>query len=655
MSKKSRAETAAMLADAGDSVIKEPAAEPMSISSPANEAPKMDTAEIAYRELPLDRVFASPLNPRKHVKTDDLPLLARSIAEKGLLQPILVRPARQLDIEGERWEIIHGARRHAAAALAAENGWLPVDWQIPARIRACSDDELVILAGVENFGREDMEPLDEAELFAAVRPHVIPNAKPDGTTETREAAVARLFHVGERTVYRRLALLRCAPEVQEALRDDKITLGQANALSLGAPDKQRELLPAAIDPKQNWGEKLDPDDIRHEIVETNDDLVEWEKALFDPADYHGEVIEDADSGDKWFADRGQFLRLQELAIHAKAEEFAAEWPWVEIEHANWLDRNRYTDWNILTDDPEAGAVILVADGGERVEIKSPVLKIKARAKDAGADERPDRTATPKETARPPLSSKQIDRLHEAKTQALRRAIAGRATHDGRVPTALACLGLLGARELAMRDTGYASSADRIEPIANTDAEMQRLQHLLKTVALELSAAHKRRLVFSQPGWLLNDEPAGGNTAAAWFAALMALPADDLDELFARLVAERAGSWVLGPNMPNSGARVGDSPLAAAIAVYTAAETELPALWRPDLDWFLGYGRERLVAIVRDQLKIRNAEKMKKAELAQLCAEQPKGFWRPEHFPECRFQSEAEALKALAAPLPPAEG
>ena len=67
--------------------------------------------------------------------------------------------------------------------------------------------------------------------------------------------------------------------------------------------------------------------------------------------------------------------------------------------------------------------------------------------------------------------------------------------------------------------------------------------------------------------------------------------------------------------------------------------------------------ERLVAIVRDQLKIKNADKIgKKGELADLCAEQPKGFWKPDFFPELRFQSEADAIEALAGPLPelPAE-
>jgi hypothetical protein len=44
--------------------------------------------------------------------------------------------------------------------------------------------------------------------------------------------------------------------------------------------------------------------------------------------------------------------------------------------------------------------------------------------------------------------------------------------------------------------------------------------------------------------------------------------------------------------------------------------------------------------------------MKKAELVALCADQAKGFWRPEHFPECRFQSEPEAQAALSGPLPP---
>jgi ParB/RepB/Spo0J family partition protein len=103
-------------------------------------------------KLPIDRIRPNPSQPRK--KFVAIQELATSIKEKGLLEPILVRP-----VEGGFYEIIHGHRRWLAAREAGLE-------EIDANVRTdVSDQEAYELALVENVQREDLSPVEEAEAF----------------------------------------------------------------------------------------------------------------------------------------------------------------------------------------------------------------------------------------------------------------------------------------------------------------------------------------------------------------------------------------------------------------------------------------------------------------------------------------------------------
>lgn len=598
-----------------------------------------------YRELRIGQVFASPLNPRRSRSQEGLQGLALSIAQKGLLQPILVRPAPPLELGAERFEIVLGERRWAAAALAQLDGvlddsdgrvWqLPSDWLLPCRVRQCGDDELVVLAAVENLDREDMTPLDEAELFQALRPRVKPE---EG--ERREAAIARLLHIGERTIFRRLALARLAPEIKDALRAGELKLGQAEAFALGEHDAQRRLLKAMRRTDMGYHAATEPGDIRGIMTS---DRIPLDAALFDPALARVDV--DFDSGAKWFRDPAEFSRLQRVAIEAKAAELREQWPWVEV--LADPPHDAYEEWGVKKTDKEAGAVIAVhTRRNHRVKIHAPALlkaTVKRREAEREAASRRQRGEPEPAAAKPrsPLNEAQVARLHEVKTQALRRAIIARTTHDGRVPLALACLGLIGfheIRDLAERGHFY----DRMLPAMTPPVEAGQRQHLLQTAALDLPDQFKKLDRATGSGGY-------GEAAAAWFGALMALPADDLAALFAHLVAERVGSWVY--TGIHQGERLGDSPLAVAIAQYTGAEAYLPELWHPDRDWFAAYDKDRLWRIAQFQLREPHANRMKKGELVALMAKMPRKFWTAFLFPECRFQSEEAAAAAIAGALP----
>ena len=109
------------------------------------------------RMVPIDRVRPSPLNPRKNFEQTpqaklELEELAASIREKGLVQPLVVRPA---DATGTYYEIVAGERRWRAAQKASLH-------LVPVIVRSLSDQEALELAIIENVQRSDLNAIEEA-------------------------------------------------------------------------------------------------------------------------------------------------------------------------------------------------------------------------------------------------------------------------------------------------------------------------------------------------------------------------------------------------------------------------------------------------------------------------------------------------------------
>ena len=107
----------------------------------------------SLRHMPIELLHASPNNPRKSFSEEDLRDLAQSIKEKGLLQPIVVRPRD----DGE-YEIVAGERRWRASQLANIH-------DVPVLIRELSDGEALEIALIENIQRTDLNPLEEARAY----------------------------------------------------------------------------------------------------------------------------------------------------------------------------------------------------------------------------------------------------------------------------------------------------------------------------------------------------------------------------------------------------------------------------------------------------------------------------------------------------------
>jgi ParB family chromosome partitioning protein len=106
------------------------------------------------RRMPVDHIYSNPGQPRQHFDEDALADLAASIREHGVLQPVLVRP------HGDGYyQIVAGERRWRAARLAGLE-------EIPVIIEQLGDEAALEIAIIENLQREDISPLEEAEMFA---------------------------------------------------------------------------------------------------------------------------------------------------------------------------------------------------------------------------------------------------------------------------------------------------------------------------------------------------------------------------------------------------------------------------------------------------------------------------------------------------------
>ena len=170
--------------------------------------------------LPIDLLRPSPFQPRRDFPEEQLETLAQSIRERGVLQPLLVRPAPD-DREGPGYEIVAGERRWRAAQRAGLH-------ELPAVVREMGDATALELALIENLQRQDLSAMDEAEAFQRLIQEF------GHTQENLAQALGR----SRSHVANMLRLLGLPEPVRNMVRDGSLSAGHARAL-LGAADPQR--------------------------------------------------------------------------------------------------------------------------------------------------------------------------------------------------------------------------------------------------------------------------------------------------------------------------------------------------------------------------------------------------------------------------------
>lgn len=181
---------------------------------PLSSPPPPTTAEP--REILIAAISPNRAQPRREFKESELAELAASIAEHGLIQPVLVRP------KGNGYELVAGERRLRAATSL---GWT----SIPAVVRPIDEGSLLTIALVENLQRTDLNPIEEAEGYQRLIDEF-------GFTQQRIAeAVAK----DRSTVANALRLLQLPATIRAMLVGGQLTMGHARALLMVQEESAR--------------------------------------------------------------------------------------------------------------------------------------------------------------------------------------------------------------------------------------------------------------------------------------------------------------------------------------------------------------------------------------------------------------------------------
>ena len=162
------------------------------------------------REVPIELIHANPDQPRRHFAEAELAELAESIRDKGVLQPVLLRPSKRG--EGE-YELVAGERRWRAAQRAGLRA-------LPALIRSLGDAEAFEIAIIENVQREDLNPIEEARAYWSLM----------GVMQITQEEAARRVGKSRSHVANTLRLTQLPESVQEHLIEGRLTAGHARAL-----------------------------------------------------------------------------------------------------------------------------------------------------------------------------------------------------------------------------------------------------------------------------------------------------------------------------------------------------------------------------------------------------------------------------------------
>ena len=162
----------------------------------------------SIQEIPVEQIQVNPFQPRKDFDTTALQELCTSIKLHGIIQPLTVR-----QLAPAKYQLIAGERRLQAAKMAKLQ-------KIPAYIRTADDQQMLEMALVENIQRENLNPIEIALSYQRLLTEC------QIKQETLGARVGK----NRTTVNNYLRLLKLPPDIQIALRDQKISMGHARAL-----------------------------------------------------------------------------------------------------------------------------------------------------------------------------------------------------------------------------------------------------------------------------------------------------------------------------------------------------------------------------------------------------------------------------------------
>ncbi|WP_188717059.1 ParB/RepB/Spo0J family partition protein [Paracoccus acridae] len=277
------------------------------------------------RDIPFDKLVLSQSNVRRIKSGMSLEDLAQSIARRGLIQSLHVRPV--LGEDGQEtglFEVPAGGRRFRALELLVKQKRLARNAPVPCIVSQAGAASGVPIAEVslaENIERAPLHPLDQFRAFQTLRE--------EGMTEE---AIAAAFLVDAKVVRQRLRLVAVSPALLEVYGEDAMTLEQLMAFTVSEDHARQEQVWQAV--RDRW--LKEPSTIRHMLTETTVRASD-RRALFVgfPA-YEAaggivlrDLFETDDGG--WLQDVALLDRLVAEKLEREAKAIAAEgWAWVEV-------------------------------------------------------------------------------------------------------------------------------------------------------------------------------------------------------------------------------------------------------------------------------------------------------------------------------------
>lgn len=310
--------------------------------------------------VPLSRLVVSDEINARGASKDGIDELAASIAQRGMIQPLAVRPA-----DGGKYEVIDGRRRHAALAKLVKAKTLKKDHDVPVLVRNEDDAEALETSLVANTVRLPMHAVDQFAVFARL--------SEQGKTD---ADIAARFGITERVVRQQKALGKLAPQVRDAWRKGTLDAAAAKAFTL---HPSLEVQAAVYDKlRKTWGRSPIPEHaVRGELVgrrvaahTINDAVMQRYVAA------GGTVSEDLFSEESYCDDAALIETVTRDWAEAECADLkerfqAGGWSWVAREKE--LQDRGVATWRLDTLDDEEGATEergYYVDSDERDEIEA---------------------------------------------------------------------------------------------------------------------------------------------------------------------------------------------------------------------------------------------------------------------------------------------
>jgi ParB family transcriptional regulator, chromosome partitioning protein len=261
-------------------------------------------------QIPLDRLSVSKANMRQGKKPPDVTDILPSVIRRGVISPLFVRP----NCQDGHFEIVAGKRRYFASLEAAKQG--QYELTLPCIVLADGDDaDALEVSMIENMLRQAPDPVTQWESYTRL-------VKEGRTVES----IATTFALTELQVKRILALGNLLPRIREAFRAEEIDAETIRHLTLATKAQQKAWL-ALFEGEDSYA----PRGSQLKAWLFGGGAISVKAALFDMADYPGQIVTNLFEEDGYFADSDAFWTAQQAAIEARKAAYLEDgWSAVEV-------------------------------------------------------------------------------------------------------------------------------------------------------------------------------------------------------------------------------------------------------------------------------------------------------------------------------------